>query len=91
MWVSSANAHTKLPKVIQEEHKALVDSLINGSSQTYPAELTATGSLLHISPEMVYTISINDTSGLITRSKQRCLLLNDLLLVTVNGRSLGQQ
>ena len=80
IWVSSANAHTKLPQVIQEEHKALVDSLINGSSQTYPAELTATGSILHISPEMVYTININDTDAPNCLSpKEPCVVLEEFV------------
>ena len=41
MWLSSAHV-VKLPEVIQREHEALLQSLISGSSQSYPATLTGT-------------------------------------------------
>ena len=81
MWVSSANAHTRLPQVIQREHEALLESLINGSSRTHPAELTATGgSPLHISPVIAYTIEINDTDvPLCLNAEEPCVVLEEFV------------
>ena len=80
MWVSSAKNHTALPQVIQGKHKALVESLINGSAQTFPADLTAAGSFLHISPVVAYIIDINDTGvPLCLNAEEPCVVLNEFV------------
>ena len=80
MWVSSAGADTTLPRVIQGRHKALVESLINGSSQTFPAELTAAGSSLHISPVVAYTLEIDDADvPLCLNAEEPCVVLVEFI------------